>query len=75
MTTAIDTLSALEKLTKAGFKKAQSKAIIEALTPSLDHAITRYELKAEINKLKAELIVWMVGVNIASISLLIALLN
>jgi len=75
MTLAIDTLEASEVLKEAGFKKAQAKALIQALSPSSDTVVSKQSLDSAINKLKAELIVWMVGLHIASISLIFTLLN
>ena len=74
MALGIDTLQASEVLREAGFKKSQAQALVKALAPSSDLITTKSELDAAINKLKSELIVWMVGLHIASISLLIALL-
>lgn len=75
MTLAIDTLEASEVLKEAGFKKAQAKALIKALSPNQEFSISKKELEAAINKLKAELIVWMVGLHIAAISLIVALIG
>ena len=75
MTLAIDTLEASEVLKEAGFKKAQAKALIQALSPSSDTIVSKQLLDSAINKLRAELIVWMVGLHIASISLIFTLLN
>ena len=75
MAIAIDTLHASEKLKKAGFKKDQARALIDALAPNSDSIVSKMELDSAINKLKSELIVWMVGLHIATISLLVALLG
>ncbi len=75
MTLTIDTLQASEVLEGAGFKKSQAKAMIEALAPTSDSYISKQVLDSAINKLKAELIVWMVGLHIASISLLLAMMG
>ncbi len=75
MTLVIDTLQASEVLKDAGFKKSQAKALIEALAPSSDSVVSKERLESAINKLKSELIVWMVGLHIASIGLIVALLG
>lgn len=75
MTLSIDTLHASEVLKDAGFEDAQAKALIEALSPSSEAVVSKSMLDAAINKMKAELIVWMVGLHIASISLLVALIG
>lgn len=75
MTLAIDTLEASEVLKEAGFKKSQAKALIQALSPHTNNLVTNEKLDAAINKLKAEIIVWMVGLHIASISLMFKLLS
>ena len=75
MTLVIDTLNASEILKKAGFKSSQAKALVKALSPTTDDMISKAELDSAINKLKSELIVWMVGLHIASISLIVALIG
>ena len=75
MTVAIDTLQASEILKRAGFKVSQTKALIKALSPSAEQSITQAQLEAAVNKLKAELIVWMVGLHIASLTLLLAIIG
>lgn len=82
MTLVIDTLQASETLREAGFKKKEAEALVKALSPSSDHVVTEdkldaatSEIRADLNKQKAELIVWMVGLQIAAVSLIVALLG
>lgn len=75
MSVLIDTLDASEKLKEAGFKKAQAKALIKALSPKEGAIVSNKDLEAAMHKLKAEIIVWMVGLHIASVSLLISFLG
>lgn len=75
MTIAIDTDKAIQALTKAGFKKDQARVMIEQLLPANDDIVTKDALRAEIQKLKSDMITWMVGLHIASLSLIFALLN
>jgi len=75
MTLVLDTLEASELLKEAGFKNNQAKALIKALAFNSDSMVSKEKLEASINKLKSELIVWMVGLHIASISLIVALLG
>lgn len=75
MTVLIDTLNASEVLRKADFKKSEATALIKALSPSADGIATPAHLEAALNKLKSELIIWMVGLQIATVSLIVALLG
>ena len=59
----------------AGFEPNQAKAMINALTPSSNELVTKDILKAEINGLKSQIIMWMVGLHIATVSLVVALLS
>ncbi len=75
MTLAIDTDKAIQALMGAGFKKAQARVMIEQLVPASDDLVTKDALRAEIHKLKSDLITWMVGLHVASLSLIFALIN
>lgn len=75
MAILIDTLEATETLKKAGFKKAQAVALVEALSPESTNVVSKDLLESAINKLKSELIVWMVGLHLASITLIFTLLS
>ena len=75
MAIAIDTDKAVQKLTSVGFKKNQARVLIDQLLPGSDQLITKDTLTAEVQKLKSELIMWMVGLHIASLSLMFALIT
>ena len=75
MTYIIDTLKASQELRSAGFKKAEVEALIRTLSPTSRDVVSSDKLDSAVNRLKSELVVWMVGLHIASISLLVALLG
>ena len=75
MAIAIDTDKAVEALRDVGFKKEQARVLIDQLVPGNDQIVTKDLLQAEIQKLKSELIIWMVGLHIASMSLMVALIT
>ena len=75
MTLALDTLEASEELTQAGFTKDQAKALVKAISSSGDSLVTNEKLDATVNNLKVQLIIWMVGLQIATISFLAATLG
>lgn len=75
MALAIDTLKASDILKDAGFKKAEREALINALAPSSDILVTNDKLDAANSRLKAELIMWMVGLHLASITAVISILG
>ena len=75
MTVAIDTDKAVQALKAAGFKKEQARALIDHLLPANNQLVTQDSLRAETQKLKSDLIMWMVGLHIASLSLIFALIN
>ena len=74
MAIAIDTDKAVEALKNVGFKKEQARTLIDQLVPASDQLATKDMLQAEIQKLKSELIMWMIGLHLATMSLMIALL-
>lgn len=75
MTVSIDTLKVSKKLRGAGFKKEQAEALLESLVLSSDMVLSRKDLEAAINKLKAELVMWMIGLQIANAALVVSLLG
>ena len=75
MAIAIDTDKAVEALRDVWFKKEQARVLIDQLVPGNDQIVTKDLLQAEIQKLKSELIIWMVGLHIASMSLMVALIT
>ena len=80
MTIAIDTHRAVEALRHVGFKKEQAQTLIEQLVPTNNELVTKdflaaetNKLRAEISNMKAQLIMWMIGLHMASLSLMYAL--
>jgi hypothetical protein len=58
----IDTLKLSKRLQEADLPKNQADAIAEGLAEGIrENLVTNEKLVAELAKLKAELIVWMVG--------------
>lgn len=75
MTLALDTLEASEELTEAGFTKDQAKALVKAISSSGNSLVNNEKLDATINSLKVQLVIWMVGSQIATVSFLAAILG
>lgn len=73
--TAINTLHAAEVLQKAGIAAKQAKAMVEALTPASQDLVTKDFLAAELSKMRAQLIAWMVGLHVATVSIVVALIT
>ena len=69
-TIAIDTLKTVQKLKQQGFSAEQAEGIVETITES--ELVTKSDLSEAIAEAKVSLIMWMVSLQVASTSLLLA---
>jgi len=77
-TITFDTLKFVEKLEKAGVSREQAKAEAEALAEVLDSGaqelVTKKDMLIALADLRADLMKWVIGLALAQVGLLVAIL-
>ena len=71
-----NTHKTVKMLTATGFNEPQAEALVEALSEFLSvvrqNFATKAELRAELKSLELRLVLWMVGIMLATAGLLVA---
>ncbi len=74
MAKTIDTLHAASALIDAGVAKEQAEAIVNVISKTEDNLITKADLDAALANLKSNLIMWIVGLEVATTALVVSLI-
>ena len=78
-TATFDTHQAVRRLEDAGVDHAHAEAIVsemrEASASSLDHLVTKSDLKADLAELKADLLKLAIGIVVANTALTVTLVK
>ena len=74
MAKSLDTLRAASTLTDVGMKPEQAGAIVELISESEDSLATKSDLDVSISRAEIRLVMWFVGVEVATTALLVTLI-